>query len=96
MYDPASNVWTSIQNIDRPKVICGAVNFKEDVFVTCIEKQGGTSCCSLQSYDVDNNEWKPCAIIRGDIASELRAWTWTSLACLRIPKDIFRTLTVVL
>ena len=96
MYDPASNVWTSIQNLDGlraiygPKVLIdGAVNFKEDVFLMCIGKQRGTVCCSLHSYDVDKNEWKPGVIIPGDVGAE-----WVSLARLRIPKYIFRTLTV--
>ena len=86
-FDLERNFWSRVASTVEKKV------FSSGVFVKCFGKQGDTFCCSLQSYDVDNNEWKPCASIRGDVAREL---AWASLACLRIPKDIFRTLTVVL
>ena len=88
MYDPATNAWSGIRNMAAPKLLCGAVRFKGEVFVIGLWGNDSSSNCSLKIYDVDTNEWKPCA----DAPSGIQLFT---LAPLRVPRDILETCQVV-
>ena len=90
MYDPVLNEWTGIQSVGPPKHCFGVVTFKGEVFV--IGKWTEDTCSSqdsyLKVYDVDENEWKPCASI--PCGFPVRC-----LAPLRIPRDILRSCRVI-
>ncbi|CAH3173819.1 unnamed protein product, partial [Porites evermanni] len=61
MYDPISNIWTAIQSTSAPKCCFNATGFKGTVFVSGIWDQESSEKYFLRVYDVDKNEWKPCA-----------------------------------
>ena len=88
MYDPALNEWTGIQSIGPPDHPFGAVTFKGEVFVIGEWTEDSSQNSYLKVYDVDKNEWKPCASIP-------LGFTVRCLAPLRIPRDILRSCRVI-
>ena len=88
MYDPALNEWTGIQSVGPPKHCFGVVTFKGEVFVIGKWTEDSSQDSYLKVYDVDENEWKPCASIP-------RGFTVKCLAPLRIPRDILRSCRVI-
>ena len=81
MYDPISNIWTAIQSTSAPKRCFNATGFKGTVFVSGIWDQESSEKYFLRVYDVDKNEWKPCAKFPDDFHPG-------AMAPLRIPRGI--------
>ena len=81
MYDPISNIWTAIQSTSAPKCCFNATGFKGTVFVSGIWDQESSEKYFLRVYDVDKNEWKPCAKFPDDFHPG-------AMAPLRIPRGI--------
>ena len=75
MYDPALNMWSAIQSTAAPTPYLSAVNFKRNVFVIVVWNQEGSKDIFLRIYDVDKNEWKPCA----SVPHGLRCFLWLPL-----------------
>lgn len=82
MYDPASNIWTSIWRVGAPNIAFSAVSFKKDVFVVGIWNIDNSFKYSMKIYDVDRNEWKACKVPDHKLAI---------LALLRIPRDVLNS-----
>ena len=57
VYDPATNVWSTIEWRDAPKVSLSAAHFNGKIFVLGMWEQGGSHRFSIKVYDVDNNKW---------------------------------------
>ena len=62
MYDKVTNVWTEISSAVAPRLPASAVCFKGQIFVLggFGPYQNWSQEMTLQVYDVDKDEWKPC------------------------------------
>ena len=78
MYDPLTDMWSSIADTVTPRVCASAVNFKGDVFV-CACDFGEDA--SLQIYDVGTNERK----FRTKVPHNGEKF---NISCLRIPREV--------
>ena len=61
MYDLAENTWVRIESPIPPRSLTSAVTFKGQIFVlVCSKQQGNWNKVSLETYDVDQNQWRQC------------------------------------
>ena len=62
MYDKGTNIWTEMASTVAPRYPTSAVCFKEQIFVfgRFGPNQSDRDEMTLQVYDVDKDEWKPC------------------------------------
>ena len=88
IYDPVSDVWTSVQNTSLRSIPVSAVSLKGDIFVVFRSKENEQIVSQVKIYNVDTNEWKLCA------EAPAGAYLY-SLAPLKIPRDILSTCKVV-
>ena len=88
VYDPVSNTWTAIQSTSAPKRCFNATSFKGAVFVTGLWDQESSDGYFLRVYDIDKNEWAPCAMFP-------YIYYPGAMAALRIPKEILKTCKVL-
>ena len=88
IYDPVSDVWTSIQNTSLRSIPVSAVSLKGDIFVVVRSKENEQKVSQVKIYSGDTNEWKLCA--KAPAGAFLN-----SLAPLKIPRDILTTCKVV-
>ena len=88
IYDPVSDVWTSVQNTSLRSVPVSAVSLKGDIFVVFLSKENDQIVSQVKIYNGDTNDWKLCA------KAPAGAYLF-SLAPLKIPKDILTTCKVV-
>ena len=85
MYDPVTDIWSSIANTVTPRVFASAVNFKGDIFVSTWDFGEDAS---LQIYDVVTNEWKFCTMFPQS-TEEFK------ISCLRIPRVVLNRCKVL-
>jgi len=77
IYDPVTNMWSSIANAVTPRVYASAVSFKGDIYVCGDFGEHN----SLQIYDIVASEWKFCTTFpQSD--EQFR------ISCLRIPREV--------
>ena len=88
IYDPVSDVWTSVQNISLTSLPIDAVSLKGDIFVVVRSKENEQIVSQVKIYNGDTNEWKLCA--KAPAGAHLY-----SLAPSKIPRDILTTCKVV-
>ena len=88
MFDPVSNLWTSIQIRGSTDLFSGAVRFKGEVFTMVMREFSDGSNRLLRVYDVDKNKWNPCS--KAPVGQRL-----CTFAPLRIPKYTLNALQVV-
>ena len=88
IYDPVSDVWTSVQNTSLRSIPVSAVSLKGDIFVVFRSKENEQIVSQVKIYNVDTNEWKLCA------EAPAGAYLY-GLAPLKIPRDILSTCKVV-
>ena len=88
IYDPVSDVWTSVQNTSLRTILISAVSLKGDIFVVVRSEENEQIVAQVKIYNVDTNEWKLCA--KAPAGASLY-----SLAPLKIPRDILTTCKVV-
>ena len=88
MFDPVSNLWTSIQTMGSPNLFSGAVRFKGEVFTMNHWSSSDEPNRLLRIYNVDKNKWNSCA--KAPVGQRL-----TTLAPLRIPKYTLNAFQVV-
>ena len=85
MYDPVTDMWSSITNTVTPRVFASAMNFKGDIFVfTCDFGEDA----SLQIYDVVTNEWKFCTMFP-------QSGEDFQISSLRIPRSVLNRCKVL-
>ena len=77
MYDPVTDVWSSIANTVTTRVFVSAVNFKGDIFVCGDFGEDA----SLQIYNTVTSEWKFCTQLPQSDEK-------FKICCLRIPRDV--------
>ena len=88
IYDPVSDVWTSVQNTSLRTIPISAVSLKGDIFVVVRSKENEQIVSQVKIYNGDTNEWKLCA------KAPAGAYLY-SLAPSKIPRDILTTCKVV-
>lgn len=88
MFDPVSNLWTSIQIMGSPNLFSGAVRFKGEVFTMNLWRSSDEPNRLLHVYNVDKNKWNSCA--KAPAGQRL-----CTLAPLRIPKYTLNAFQVV-
>ena len=77
MYDPVTDMWSSIANSVTPRGYTSAVSFKGNIFVFGDFEEDK----SLQIYDTVTSEWKFCT--KFPQSSEQ-----FKISCLRIPREV--------
>jgi len=77
MYDPVTDMWSSIANTVTPGGYASAVSFKGNIFVSGDFGED----VSLQIYDVVTREWKFCTKFP-------RSGEVFRISCLRMPREI--------
>jgi len=77
MYDPVTDMWSSIASTDTPKGFVSAVSFKGNIFVCCDFGR----CASLRIFDIVTSELKFYTMV--PLSSEE-----FKLSCLRIPREV--------
>ena len=85
MYDPVTDMWSSIANTVTPRVCTSAVSFKGDIFVCVCDYGEGAS---LQVYDVVTNEWKFFTKVP-------QSGERFNISCLRIPREVLNRCKVL-
>ena len=88
IYDPMSNIWTAIQSTSAPNPCFNATSFKGTVFGIGLWDQESSPDYFLRVYDVDKNEWKPCAEFPFIFHPG-------AMAAVRIPKGILKTCKIL-
>ena len=88
IYDPMSNIWTAIQSTSAPNCCFNATSFKGTVFGIGLWDQESSPDYFLRVYDVDKNEWKPCAEFPFIFHPG-------AMAAVRIPKGILKTCKIL-
>ena len=86
IYDPVSDVWTSVRNTSLMSLLVSAVSLKGDTFVLAISKVNRQLVFRVYIYNGDTNEWKLCA----NAPFGVRLFS-----PLKIPRDILTTCKVV-
>jgi len=89
MYDPTTSLWTGIQSVVAPRMYASAVSFKGQIFVFggFQNEQGGQET-SLQVYDVEQDQWKPCS-------NALFGTELFKISRLRVLKDVLARCRIV-
>ena len=77
IYDPVTDMWSSIANTVTPRVYASAVSFKGDIFVCGDFGEHA----SLQIYDVVTSGWKFCTKVP-------QSSEQFKISCLRIPREV--------
>ncbi|XP_020626712.1 kelch-like protein diablo [Orbicella faveolata] len=77
MYDPVTDMWSSIANTITPRGYTSAVSFKGNIFV-CGEFGEDAS---LQIYNIVTSEWKFCTKFPQSTEK-------FKISCLRIPREV--------
>ena len=88
IYDPMSNIWTAIQSTSAPNRCFNATSFKGTVFGIGLWDQESSPDYFVRVYDVDKNEWKPCAEFPFIFHPG-------AMAAVRIPKGILKTCKIL-
>ena len=88
IYDPGSDVWTSVQNTSLTSLPICAASLKGDIFVLVLSRENDQLVCQVNIYNGETNEWKLCA----NAPTGVQLFT---LAPLKIPRDILTTCKVV-
>ena len=77
IYDPVSDMWSSIANTVTPKLYASAVSFKGNILVCGDFGEYD----SLQIYNIVTSEWKCCTSLP-------QSGQQFKISCLRIPKEV--------
>ena len=88
IYDPVSDVWTSVQNISLTSFPIDAVSLKGEIFVLVLSRENDQRVRQVSIYNGETNELKLCA----NVPTGVQLFT---LALLKIPRDILTTCKVV-
>lgn len=88
IYDPLSDVWTSVQYTPLRSLPVCAVSLKQDIFVLVLSRENDQVVFQVNIYNGDTNEWSLCA----DAPTGVQLF---SLAPLKIPRDILTACKVV-
>ena len=86
MYDPVTDLWSSIANRIIPRVCVSAVSFKGHIFVR--GDFGEDASLQIFIYDAVTNEWKFCTMFP-QTGEDFK------ISCLRISREVFNRCKVL-
>ena len=88
MYNKVTDVWTNIASAVAPRYPTSVICFKRQIFVLGRfgPNQSESQEMTLQFYDVDKDEWKPCSNV--SLGSK-----FFKLSAVRVPRQVMHSCT---